>query len=125
VVAAAVVVAALPREVLPEQAAAVRVLLPIRRPILEARQGAATTLRSWIIRTPVRTPTPKTRTARMKEIKIVHPVAAETRCRRMLLGESQGSRGFNMGSEPETGITISGGVKQLRRWASVPKPPDA
>jgi hypothetical protein len=71
-------VEALARAVLPEQAAAVRVLLPIRRPILQARPGAALILRSWAIRTPVRTPTPITRTARTKAIKIAHPVAAET-----------------------------------------------
>jgi hypothetical protein len=71
-------VEALARAVLPEEAALVRVLLPIRRPILEARPGAAPTLRSVVIRTPVRTPTPMSRTARMKEIKIAHPVAAET-----------------------------------------------
>jgi hypothetical protein len=77
-------VEALARAMLPEQAAAVRVLLPIRRPILEARPGAAPILRSGVIRTPVRTPTPVTRTARMKEIKIAHPAADETQRRRML-----------------------------------------
>jgi hypothetical protein len=78
-------VEALARAVLREQAAALRVLLPIRRPILEARPGAAPILRRWVVRTPVRTPTSMTRTARMKEIKIAHPVAAETEYRRMLL----------------------------------------
>jgi hypothetical protein len=38
-------VEALTRAVLPEQPAAVQVLLPIRRPILEARPGAAPILR--------------------------------------------------------------------------------
>jgi hypothetical protein len=46
---------ALARAVLREQAA-VRVLLPIRRPILEARPGAAPILRAWAIRTPTRIP---------------------------------------------------------------------
>jgi hypothetical protein len=65
---------ALARAMLPEQAAAVRVLLPIRRPILQEPPGAAPT---WVIRTPLRTSTPMTRTAQMKEIKIAHIVAAE------------------------------------------------
>jgi len=39
---------ALARAVLPEQAAAVRVLQPIRRPILEVRRGAAPILLAWV-----------------------------------------------------------------------------
>jgi hypothetical protein len=80
--AAAVVVVpgrALARVVVPERVLARAVLpegalLP-QRPILEARPEGAPTL-LWVIRTPVRTPTAM-RAARMKEIKIVHPVAAE------------------------------------------------
>jgi hypothetical protein len=71
-------VEALARAVLPEAAAA-RVLLRIRRPIREARQGAALILRAWAIRASIRTLAPPTiRTARTtREVKIAHPVAAE------------------------------------------------
>jgi hypothetical protein len=75
----------LARAVLPEQAAAARVLLPIQPQILQARPGAAAPiLRAWVIRGPVRTPTPMTRAAQLIEIKIARPVAAESQCTRML-----------------------------------------
>ena len=49
----------LARAVLPAQAAAVRALLPIRRPILQARPGAAAPILRQAIQTPeVWTPTP-------------------------------------------------------------------